>query len=319
MDPIYAGNVSLIAAEAMEYGRVLVAGKDFMPGDIVFAEAPIMLWTSSSSSSSSSSSYSSLAQIDDVDESVRFDYNYIAAFTELSKALQDEVLDLHYPDFTKSDIDSYLMEYSSRYFYRKMVVDMFAKMGYFNGLLDEESMLRLLLICDSNAHTFYGCDGSDSDNKQRSALFKYGSKMEHSCRPNATYSSKNKDNRLVYTASQFIAAGSRLSFTYIESYKLSREQRIELLRSSFYFVCKCVRCHDAEFDDSRAMRCTACSHGVCYFLNKRNSNGDSGGVSTSSSSACATIEDPAYEGDASETPPSCVLSVKQSTRRKKPG
>ena len=329
LDPKYIRNISLIADAS--YGRILVAARDFERGDVIFAESPLLMWSSSSSSDSSSSSsmspsvdcnYDSVESAggpqncdDGIDESIRMDYNYIKAFTLLTKEYQDDVLNFHCPDFKNNNVDSYLLEYSSKYYYRKMIVDMFVSMGYFKSL-DKDTIMRLLLINDSNAHTFTGFNGSWGHGS-KAALFKMGSKMEHSCKPNVTYSSRNKVNKLVYTASDSIAAGSRLSFTYIESYKLSRKQRIELLRSSFYFVCECVRCYNIQYDDSRPICCSSCSNGVSYFLGKKSNNKDETAISSKISTSFVDISlvELGDEGDTSELV--CLSCAATSSEKRK--
>eukprot|EP00798_Chlamydomonas_sp_ICE-L_P012388 gene12388-15581_t len=126
----------------------------------------------------------------------------------------------------------------------------------------------VVLISHYNAHDFFGHNNSPAGNlimpggvvpkAPYTALFEIGSKVEHSCFPNVTYSSKS--GQLVYTATQAIAAGERVTFSYIPYIEVPEQARRNALFMSKSFLCECARCEGPDM--CRPLQCPDCKDGV---------------------------------------------------------
>lgn len=126
----------------------------------------------------------------------------------------------------------------------------------------------VVLISHYNAHDFFGLNnipahdtivpGGVAPKAPYTALFETGSKVEHSCFPNVTYSSKT--GQLVYTAIQAIAAGERVTFSYIPYIEVPEQARRNSLLTSKSFLCECARCEGPDM--CRPLPCPVCKDGV---------------------------------------------------------
>ena len=129
--------------------------------------------------------------------------------------------------------------------------------------MDFTLALKLLLIRDTNAHSFFGRKQEYTEDCRvenlslnPAALFELGSKAAHSCNPNIEYSSKQFYG-LEYRAIRPILEGDYLLYSYIgDLWTSSQVERQNTLLMSKFFLCKCTRC-DGK-DDSRAVTCTRC-------------------------------------------------------------
>ena len=121
----------------------------------------------------------------------------------------------------------------------------------------EETVHALLLVADTNTHSFNG----DGDDDARLALFALGSKAAHSCAPNCFYSSRREAGKLQYVAARALAEGEAITFSYLaEEVATPRAKRRAQLLETKFFVCRCARC--AGRDDCRGLRCGACKAGT---------------------------------------------------------
>lgn len=113
------------------------------------------------------------------------------------------------------------------------------------------------------------------------ALFANASRFEHSCAPNAVYSSAFGDGIARWTAIRPVAPGDRVAISYwVGHVWASTPARRAALRASHNFVCACVVC---EAPDRR--RAVSCRRRKC------------GGVATPPSWACCSCGRGAGAGD----------------------
>lgn len=123
---------------------------------------------------------------------------------------------------------------------------------------------RLLRIIDVNAHSF-----SEEDNtgtmvatnvrpREDTALFARGAKVEHSCSPNLTYTTRN--GKLLYRASRSIAKGDRVSISYQTSkLEFPRDERRQFLMMEKEFKCHCTRCEGPDECNPYYVSCPTCN------------------------------------------------------------
>ena len=124
--------------------------------------------------------------------------------------------------------------------------------------VQHDQVKTLVLIDRFNAHEFRGLKDtkaydsamiglSSSYHASFAALYRIGSKVEHSCFPNVSYSSKT--GGLVYTATRPIEPGDRLSYSYSDGAALDcpvEERQAEMQRCKA-FLCRCSRCEGPDF------------------------------------------------------------------------
>lgn len=111
----------------------------------------------------------------------------------------------------------------------------------------------LVEIRFTNAHQ-YG--------QKRSALFELGSKLSHSCLPNAAY--KLQEGRAQFVAIRHVKAGEQITFSYRGNcWSTPTHERRKYLKDRYFFECGCPLCDGPDL--SRALRCPGCDGFVRLF------------------------------------------------------
>ena len=220
-----------------QLGRVLVATRSFAVGDVVLREPPLL-------------TFASVDAVDGGPLGMRTDGGpggLLQAFKAAPETCKDAILDMFHPP----------LEGSTQHIKnRRQEAKIHAKqLG-----MDVTLILKLLLIRDTNAHSFSGQKENYSEtlwgSPKLAALFDLGSKAAHSCHPNIEYSSKQFYG-LEYRAIRPIVKGDYLLYSYIgDLWTSSQVERQNALLTTKFFFCKCTRCHGK--DDTRAVTCTKC-------------------------------------------------------------
>lgn len=153
--------------------------------------------------------------------------------------------------------------------FQKMYPKVFngSKGGNIEGM-DTHYIASILAKLNNNQLELEEYDGS--------GLFVYTALCEHSCAPNASYSTN--DDVLYMTAIQDIPANSRICIDYINGYYAPTNERLDILWSSYGFQCTCERCQGS--DRVRAMACQQCKteqqslHGFHCVMSSSSDNAD---------------------------------------------
>jgi hypothetical protein len=216
-------------------GRTLVAARAFAVGDVVLAEAPLLRWTDDAADSGGA---------------------FLAAVAAAPAAVAEALSEFARPAL---DTDSPVVRARGEFAAQWLAAHPDAPAGWTHAHVH-----GLCLVADTNAHTFLGDAAAATRESQEQparqlALFRVGSKAAHACRPNTLYSSK-AGGVLRYVATQPIAAGEPVLFSYLSGVARPREARRAQLRLSKHFECRCVRCAGA--DDCRGLRCAAAGCGA---------------------------------------------------------
>ena len=206
-------------------GRVLVASKDFDPGDLIFDEPPLIEW--------------------------RSDEEYLLKFLTSSDSTKGQILDMYHPPL-ETEIPSFsaIRRMSSMLSRNKKLAN-----------LSENEIYTLLLIAAINAHAYYGFSQemqeiphAKAGNGYSSALFLLGSKIAHSCNPNVLHSSK-QGPFIRFICIRKISKGDILFASYLEDlFSTPRQERRQKLMETKLFLCNCDRC--SGLDDVRGILCS---------------------------------------------------------------
>jgi len=204
-----------------ELGRVLVASKSFVAGDIVLEESPFSVFQGSVGLMTQFSS------MNEIQKGLLMDFQHVHSLDDCLHPNFRQLIDEQLQDQLRSDEFLALMTRCQ---------------------VDRDSYIRLLSLMLINTHMF-----DDGNGFPAGALFYTASKMAHDCNPNCSYSSKILQNHLVYFANRDIAEGEILSFSYIEKDYLPAYQRKQILQKSKNFTCRCSTCSSADY--ARGLRC----------------------------------------------------------------
>ena len=199
------------------FGHILVAERDFAPGDLVLDEAPLMTWRRSR------------------DLSTGDFYEYLDAFAAAPDASKELILEMWAPPLDGTDASTQTA--------RQLAAELVRTRPEFDlGLAH-----RLVLIHTTNAH-----ETRDATGGERGALFHVASKVSHSCAPNATFATRGA--RLNYRCIRPIKAGEQVTFSYVghDAWRQRREERRATLKQRYFFTCRCDHC--AGPDPCRALR-----------------------------------------------------------------
>ena len=217
----------------------VVASQRFNPGDILFAEPPILR------RSAATTSIYTLG--DDVER-----------FFALPEADRENILALHANDTINikhsnasqnAKVMGHDVERSSMEAAR--LLDMLVKKGCKVPEGQEAAARRFLLVWDTNSYTNVNGEG----------IYLLLSRMNHSCRPNAQ---RMPDGDSFYVvALRTIQPGEEVVHSYLREAMLfePRDLRHKRLRSWFP-SCWCERC-SSEYDDVRCFPCAKGGGGVC--------------------------------------------------------
>jgi len=189
-------------------------------GTILLRESPVLVWKN--------------------DDWVEF----LAKFESLTDEDRYGVLDMYHPSLDTKQMQELL----------PTALDLASRSTI--STLDTAIIHKLLAIVYTNAHEYYN-DGETSSevpsqHQQHTALFLYGSKVAHSCHPNATY--KISNGNLEYIAVRPIKEGEAVSISYLGLvYETPTHVRRKKLYRSRGFLCQCSRCMGLDY--ARQIHC----------------------------------------------------------------
>jgi len=220
-----------------EFGRVVVATRDFPTiGDVIVRERPLLVW-------------------DNRDHGFAC---YLDAFLSASPEAQSLILDMHTPP-TDSKYMANL---------RSTAVALCRQLSNYNAQLGVDKVVQLIGVSNINAHEYYGRPAEAFHEVEstearissgKSALFAYGSKIAHSCCPNATYTSKTADGCLEYKVLAPIQEGDMITFAYIDNNpSVPTHLRRQELMDTKVFFCECLLCTGMDY-----ARLHPCPTGAC--------------------------------------------------------
>ena len=229
-----------------ECGEGLFSNFHVPAGDIVFDEAPVLI---------------SLQAISPVEEQllrrVSEQYNYdftddfvfLKSFCLSNERTRQSVLFLFFPDDSKVSSSTLLTSLCR-------LVDI-CKVYEWGKPYPKEALRRAILVKACNAHGFNFMDSSSA------ALYIYGSKMNHSCKPNVVYTSQRRGNGVgSFVAKSTIQAGDQLFISYIDQYRSTPMRQHELMEN-YVFKCSCDLC-TRDMDMYRGLNCIGCPTGTIY-------------------------------------------------------
>ena len=243
-------------------GKVLVATKDFIVGDLVLQENPLLRY-------SCGTDWGGL----------------LRAFIAASAEVKEVVLGMYHPSIMSSDAHVVEALATARTLVQKPAFDH----------LTAETIARLILISNTNAHSYVGQNdvayhevmmrqGQSPDTTRLSALFDVASKAAHSCKPNVSYSSRHGPF-MRYVATTSILTGQQITFSYIDAlYTSDRATRRSRLMAEKQFFCRCDRC--SGVDDVRGVHCRVSGcRGVSFHSDDAPATGPTAGPAGATASA----------------------------------
>ena len=219
-----------------ELGRAVVATRDFpVVGEVMLRERPLLVWNTRGNPFS----------------------NYLDCFLDAPQEVKALVLDMHTPP----EDSSFMKSLAGDAVLLSLQSERYLALGV-------EKIIKLLGVSNINSHEYYGTPSeafydvvSESQrlHSGKSALFAYGSKVAHSCHPNASYSSKTADGCLQYKVISPIKGGDQITFSYLNnSPSLPTHLRREDLMSTKVFFCECQLCTGLDY-----ARMHQCPSGSC--------------------------------------------------------
>lgn len=208
---------------------MLVATKDFVIGDIVLEEIPLLVFANEKAFT-----------------------GLLRAFMAATVEVKDKILEMYHTPLTTE---------TKRCLELRNLAQIFAKVTEF--ALPAGTINKLMLIADTNCHAYRGkvayyetivnAGQSEDCLTSLSALFLVASKAAHSCYPNVMYTTKTGPF-MRYRAVRPITRGEQVTYSYIDSlYSEPRQTRRLRLMDTKNFHCCCERCRSV--DDTRGFRC----------------------------------------------------------------
>jgi hypothetical protein len=203
-------------------GRVVIATKDFIAGDIVLSETPAIVF----------------------DDQVGYNSLW-DAYLKAPPDKQKEVLEMQ-ADSVAGD--------------KEINDQITSDLRTYNEQMDPSLARNLVEIALINAHAFQpegtGSYSEHELSESKAALFTMGSKIEHSCAPNISFET-SPTGLLEYVTEMPIAKKQRLSISYQSHvYEESRQHRRQNIRESKGFLCQCSRC--LSLDECSPLNCSHC-------------------------------------------------------------
>ena len=252
--------------ESDDCGRVAVATRAFAPGAVVFRESPAIVF----------------------DPSQEKDHEYHGLFESYLRAspqTKRDILDMHCP--SPEEIAQWSNKKVGAAEYDRLEQE---RQYFLQNHPNEETQLtvdisrKLVSIVDANAMAFGEGDGQhldllDSDYEdskdeidhfggpnQKMALFSIGSKTEHSCCPNLTWTTQRRKMECV--AETYIEPGDRLSISYVSNvFERPCQERRDVLQENKFFYCNCNRCR--SLDACRPLWCHCREGGVLLWSGQK--------------------------------------------------
>jgi hypothetical protein len=219
-----------------EYGRVLYSTANFVAGNVVFVEDPILL-------SLLTLSEEEEVTLNDFSESTGLslieDFLFLKSFCSASDRTRTDVLDCFSPsscDLGRSELLKAILR----------VVELCRMFAWSDGFSDQ-TLETVVLVKACNAHGFF------AHNSHTAALYSKGSKARHSCCPNVVYTSQRVNGRGSFIAKTDIKTGDELFISYIATFR-SVPMRQSLLLKNYLFECKCRLCTE-DLDSFRGLLC----------------------------------------------------------------
>jgi len=206
-----------VITEEEGLGRVLKANKDFVIGDIVLQEKPLVRFKNFN---------------DMIQRYIRMSSEEKIKFLDMKHLLKPEDA-----KFQKSKERAMIMWKDAE-----------NCASYHGPSVTVLEIFRIMSVCDHNSHTFIGTNGETVGQESESAIFSIGSKAAHSCAPNCSYTSKVLDDHLIYFAVRPIASGENITFSYIGY--MPTFQRREELKESKDFLCECSKCDGIDYSNA---------------------------------------------------------------------
>lgn len=240
MESLLIDNNGVEISSDESLGRIVVANKDFVNSfGVIVRERPALIW-------------------DAIPSQFLTGYqNFLQAYSQQTREIKEQVQQLFHPPL---DGDSSMVN---------TLRPVAQQLELSHREYDVGFIHKLLTILASNAHQYYGYrDESRGDLRQHEsslrapgcgklALYLFGSKVQHSCNPNATYTSKTPDGALEYKAVRTIKAGEQVSFSYIgDLFHTPTFMRREKLHCEKDFLCMCERCTGPDY--CRVAKCPEC-------------------------------------------------------------
>ena len=237
-----------IVDAGLSLGRVAVAARSFDACEVIFAEDPLIVWPTG-----------------DME-------GMLMAYARATETIRARVLNMFHPpaDSAAAQRRTHLSAICHDLLQRVQILQQTGVRNASNLPSNSTLIKRLLLVCDLNAHEIIGLQrteptsdtqevntsssGVHQEDTEYTGLFELAAILESGCLGNTHYSTTT--GRIQYTASRPIAAGERLTCSYIgptlDQPLLERRER--LLRSKD-FVCCCSRC--LAPDACRPLACPA--------------------------------------------------------------
>ncbi|CAB4475888.1 unnamed protein product [Rhizophagus irregularis] len=220
-----------------KYGNGLYATRDFEKGEIVLSEKPFIVVHPLSSKRDRAFSCTF-----DIDLSV---FSKFKTFFDASPEIQNAILNNFYLP-PQDQLESAWSIIGSTYV-DKIIKTCINRVEAWADI-PEETFRKVFMIFTLNSHSF-DFDGS--------AIFVFGSKMNHSCEANTFYQSI--DGLGVHTAVKRISKGEQITTDYLgKDSILSRGARHRILQRAKLFTCECPRCTE-RMDVSRGLPCPNCN------------------------------------------------------------
>ncbi|GBB94086.1 hypothetical protein RclHR1_02290012 [Rhizophagus clarus] len=221
-----------------KYGHGLYATRDFEKGEIVLSEKPLIVVHTLSTKRDRAFSCTF-----DVDLGV---FSKFKTFFDASPEVQNAILNNFYLP-PQDQFETAWSIIGSTYIDRIIKICIKRVEAWVN--IPEETFRKVYMIFTLNSHSF-DCDGS--------AIFAFGSKMNHSCEANTFYQSI--DGQLgVHTAVKRILKGEQITTDYLgKDSILSKGARRKILQRTKLFTCECPRCTE-RMDVSRGLPCPNCN------------------------------------------------------------
>jgi len=219
------------------HGHGLYATRDFEKGEIVLSEKPFIVVNPSSSKQDRA-----FSRTFDVDLSV---YSTFKTFFDASPEIQNAILNKFYLPPQEQFETAWSIIGSA---YVDKIIKTCIKRVEAWADIPEETFRKVFMIFTLNSLSF-DCDGS--------AIFVFGSKMNHSCEANTFYQSIGQLG--VHTAVKRISKGEQITTDYLgKDSILSKRARHRILQRTKLFTCECPRCTE-RMDVSRGLPCPNCN------------------------------------------------------------
>jgi len=218
--------------------RAAVASRDFELGEEIIREPPLMLYPKIRQDTPLFEQIDAIAGRNCLAEKVLYPLIY---YSRASPEVRAKIHEFYVPE-----LDHESAQYKR---YTGAIAEVIEMEEFKDRGVTAAQMLDFLLILRCNVHMI-------GDGTKTSALFYLGSKVTHSCDPNAMALAIGI--QLAYRAIRPIKKGEPITFSYISGWDLwkSTPARRALLLDQRFFTCCCLRC--VSEDKCRRMICPAC-------------------------------------------------------------